>query len=298
MKASISYRQNELERDRHLPAVTGGWQALNPPRVVAVTSGKGGVGKSNLVANLGLALTQMGYRVLLIDADLGLANLDILLGLTPQYNIKDVFSLQQSLSQVIVAGPGGLKILPACSGLPELAELDESQKMFLLNELDHYSEEVDVVLIDTGAWISRNVLFFNLAAQERLLVINYQPTSLADSYALIKVMVTRYNQNRFKLVVNGVHSPQQGETIYHTLLQVTERFLGQEVYLDYLGSIPFDQSVPRAGLLQQPVLLQYPEAPASKSFTRIALQLEDSPAPAVIDGSIKFFWHRLLGYQF
>jgi flagellar biosynthesis protein FlhG len=265
---------------------------------MAVTSGKGGVGKSNIVANLGLALTLLDYRVLLIDADLGLANLDILLGLTPQYTIQDFLSLQQGLSQVIVTGPGGLKILPACSGLPELAELDKFQKLFLLNELDHYPETIDLVLIDTGAGISRNVLFFNLAAQERIIVANGQPTSLTDTYALIKVMVTRYNQTHFKLLVNGVTQPGEGEGVYHTLLQATERFLGRDISLEYLGFIPFDESVSKAVMRQQPVLTLFPTAPASKSFLRLARHLRELPPPGGIDGSIKFFWRRLLDYQF
>lgn len=278
--------------------VVEGWCHLAPPRVLAITSGKGGVGKSNIVANLGLALRRLGYRVLLIDADLGLANLDILLGLTPQYTIQDILSLQQSLSQVIVAGPGGLKILPACSGLPELAELDEFQKVFLLNELDNYSEKIDVVLIDTGAGISSNVLFFNLAAQERIIVANGQPTSLTDAYALIKVMVTRYNQTCFKLLVNGVTRPREGEGVYQTLLRAVERFLGREISLEYLGFIPFDDYVPKAVMRQQPVLTLYPEAPASKSFHQIASRLRELPPSGEIDGSIKFFWRRLLGCSF
>ncbi len=278
-------------------AAAGGWRLQAPPRVLAVTSGKGGVGKSNIVANLGLALRRLECRVLLIDADLGLANLDILLGLTPQYTIQDILSLQQNLSQVIVEGPGGLKILPACSGLPELAELDEFQKVFLLNELDHYSETIDIVLIDTGAGISQNVLFFNLAAQERIIVANAQPTSLTDAYALIKVMVTRYNQTRFQLLVNGVSRPREGEGVYHSLLRAAERFLGREISLEYLGAIPFDASVPKAVMRQQPVVTLYPEAPASKSFARIARHLQELPPTGGIDGSIKFFWRRLLGYQ-
>jgi flagellar biosynthesis protein FlhG len=278
------------------PAITTGRQVA-APRVLAVTSGKGGVGKSNIVANLGLALRHLGNRVLLIDADLGLANLDILLGLAPQYSIQDVLALQQSLSQVIVDGPGGLKVLPASSGVPELAELEEFQKVFLLNELDHYSEEIDVVLIDTGAGISRNVLFFNLAAQERILVANNQPTALTDAYALMKIMAIRHNQYRFKLLVNGVTQAREGEAVYRTLLRVAERFLGGEVSLEYLGFIPFDQAVPKAVMRQQPVLTLFPEAPASKSFIRIALQLLESPPSGGMDGSIKFFWRRLLGHQ-
>lgn len=137
----------------------------SPLRVISVTSGKGGVGKSNVVVNLGLALAQRGLRVLLIDADLGLGNLDILLGLTPQFTLQDALASQLKLSEVMVDGPGGLKILPASSGIADLAILDEYQKLFLLNEMDHYTEDVDVVLIDTGAGISPNVLFFNIGAQ-------------------------------------------------------------------------------------------------------------------------------------
>ncbi|MCL4503424.1 MAG: MinD/ParA family protein [Deltaproteobacteria bacterium] len=274
--------------------VSHSWQRT-PPRVIAVTSGKGGVGKSNIVANLGVAMSQSGYRVMLIDADLGLANLDILLGLTPQHTIKDFFSLRQSLSQVIMQGPAGLKVLPAYSGLPELTELGDSQKVFLLNELDYYSENLDVVLIDTGAGISRNVLFFNVAAQERILVANNQPTSLADVYALMKVLVMQHKQTRFKLVVNGIRQPHEGEAVYRTLVRVAERFLGQEIFLEYLGFIPFDVTVSEAVMRQQPVISLYPAAPASKSFARIARQLLESPAPSGVDGNIKFFWRQLLG---
>lgn len=277
------------------PSTSNWWPPLRP-RVIAVTSGKGGVGKSNIVANLGLAFAGLGYRVLLIDADLGLANLDLLLGLVPRYTIQDVFALRQSLSEVIMDGPGGLKILPACSGLPELADLNEFQKLFLLNELDHYSEDFDMVLIDTGAGISSNVLFFSLAAQERILVANNQPTSLHDAYALIKIMATRHHQTRFKLVANCVSQPWEGEAAYRTLLKAAERFLEHEVSLEYLGSIPYDEAVGKAVMQQQPVLILYPQAPASKSISRIARQLREIP-PHGVDGSIKFFWRRLLGYQ-
>ncbi len=289
--------QNETRRDPGKITAAGSCQALAPPRVLAVTSGKGGVGKSNIVANLGLALSRLHYRVLLIDADLGLANLDILLGLNPRYTMQDVLSLKQSLSQVIIEGPGGMKVLPAGSGLPELAELDEFQKMFLLNELDHCSETIDLVLIDTGAGISRNVLFFNLAAQERIVVANSQPTSLTDAYALIKVMVTRYNQTQFKLLVNGVARAREGEAVHQTLLAAAERFLGREINLEYLGFIPWDASIPKAVMRRQPVLTLYPGAPASKSFTRIASHLWELLPPARIDGSIRFFWRRLLGHH-
>jgi flagellar biosynthesis protein FlhG len=269
------------------------WEGPGPPRVISVTSGKGGVGKSNVVVNLGLALAQRGLKVLLIDADLGLGNLDILLGLTPRLTIQDVLSFGLDLADVIVEGPGGLKILPASSGIPELAILDEFQKLFLLNEMDHYTEDVDVVLIDTGAGISQNVIFFNIGAQERILVVNNQPPAIADAYALIKILVTQHGEKSFKLLVNGLAHHREAEFVYHTLLRVTERFLGEGITLDYLGLIPYDDAVPKAVMRQQPILALYPQAPASRSFVVIAQTLWESPPPG-IDGNIKFFWRRLL----
>ncbi|MEW6658403.1 MAG: MinD/ParA family protein [Thermodesulfobacteriota bacterium] len=268
-----------------------------PLRIIAVTSGKGGVGKSNVVVNLGVALAQQGLKVLLIDADLGLANLDILLGLTPQYTIHDVLQLRKTLPEVLVEGPEGLKILPASSGIPDLAELDEYQKMFLLNELDNYSETIDVALIDTGAGISRNVLFFNIAALERVVVANNEPTSITDAYALIKVLATQHNERRFKLLVNGLSQPREAEAVYRTLLKVSERFLGRDISLEYLGYIPHDEAVSKAVLKQQPVLTLYPKSRVSKSFTQMARRLWEMPGPDEMDGNIKFFWRRLLQYQ-
>jgi flagellar biosynthesis protein FlhG len=261
---------------------------------MSVTSGKGGVGKSNIVVNLGLALAQQGLKVLLIDADLGLGNLDILLGLIPKLTIQDVLSLEHDLADIIVEGPGGLKILPASSGIPDLATLDDSQKLFLLNEMDHYTAEIDFVLIDTGAGISRNVLFFNIAAHERILVVNNQPPSLADAYALIKVLATQFNEKSFKLLVNGLTHYREAEAVYRTLLKVTERFLGQEISLDYLGFIPHDKAVPQAVMKQKPVLALYPQAPASKAFVVLAQSLWESPRPSGSDGNLKLFWHRFL----
>jgi flagellar biosynthesis protein FlhG len=263
-------------------------------RVIAVTSGKGGVGKSHIVVNLGLALAQQGCRVLLIDADLGLANLDILLGLTPQFTIHDVLSLRKTLSEVLLDGPGGLRILPASSGFSELAELDTYQKVFLLNELDHYAESIDVVLIDTGAGIARNVLFFNVAAGERLVVVNDQPTSLTDAYALIKVLSTQHGARRFKILANDLSHPRRAEMVYRTLLDAADRFLDRDISLEYLGFIPHDEAIAQAVMRQRPVLELFPQAPASKSFTELAQRLWETSPPEGIDGSLRFFWRRLL----
>jgi flagellar biosynthesis protein FlhG len=267
-------------------------------RVITVTSGKGGVGKSNVVVNLGLALARMGRKILLIDADLGLANLDILLGLSPRFTIHDLLSLRRSLSEVLVEGPEGIKILPASSGIPELADLDKHQKMFLLNELDEYTENIDVVLIDTGAGISRNVLFFNIAALERIVVVNNEPTSITDAYALIKILASKHGEKHYKLLVNGLSKPQEGEMVYRTMMRVTERFLGKGIFLEYLGAIPYDEAIPRAVLKQQPALSLFPRAKVSQCFGSLAKKLWESSAPTEMGSNIKFFWRRLLQYQF
>jgi flagellar biosynthesis protein FlhG len=265
-------------------------------RVITVTSGKGGVGKSNVVVNLGLAFARMGQKVLLIDADLGLANLDILLGLNPRYTIHDLLSLRHSLSEVLVEGPEGIKILAASSGIPELADLDKHQKMFLLDELDEYSESIDVVLIDTGAGISRNVLFFNIAALERIVVVNNEPTSITDAYALIKILASKHGETHYKLLVNGLSKPQEGEMVYRTMMRVTERFLGKGISLEYLGVIPYDEAIPRAVLKQQPALSLFPRAKVSQCFTNLAKKLWDSSPPTETGSNIKFFWRRLLQF--
>jgi flagellar biosynthesis protein FlhG len=292
--AMVQERPGSWSRERTVPRK---WRTPPGLRIIAVTSGKGGVGKTHIVANLGLALARQGLNPLLIDGDLGLANLDILLGLKPRLTIYDVLLLGKTLDQVVVDGPEGLKILPASSGIPELAELDEHQRMFLLDELDHYGESLDVVLIDTGAGISRNVLFFNIAARERIVVANNQPTSLMDAYALIKVLATQYGERSFKLLVNDVPSPREGQAVYRTLLGVADRFLGKEISLEYLGFIPHDQALARAALKQQPILRLYPQAPASRSLTEMARRLWEDQPPVRMDGSIKFFWRRLLQYQ-
>jgi len=264
------------------------------PRVIAVTSGKGGVGKSNIVANLGITLSRLGKKVLIIDADLGLANIDILLGLTPTFNIRDVFSGEKTLGEVIIEGPAGLKILPSSSGIQEMAELSEEQKVFLLNELDNYTENFDVVLIDTGAGISSNVLYFNIAAQERIVVANNEPTSITDAYALIKVLATKYSERRFNLLINELTSRQEAEFVYRNLTKVADRFLGGQVSIDYLGCIPRDEAVCRAVLKQRAVVDIFPQAQASQGFREVAQKLLEMEPAQVLDGNIKFFWRQLV----
>jgi flagellar biosynthesis protein FlhG len=263
------------------------------PKVIAVTSGKGGVGKSSIVVNLGLALTRMGQKVLLLDADLAGANIALLLGLTPRYTIIDVFSGSTSLAEVMITGPEGLKVLPAASGEAELSELSQAHKLFLLDELDTFAEEFDFLLVDTGAGISSNVLYFNLGAQERIVVADQAPASVIDAYALIKVLATKYAEKRFKLLFNKITRPEEAQRAYDQLTKVAERFLRGSVSLESLGFIPHDDAVPQSISLQKALVEVSSSSPASLAFTDIAHTLMCQEPYTAMDGNIKFFWQSL-----
>ena len=182
-------------------------------KVLTVSSGKGGVGKSNLVANLAYALVQRDRNVLVVDADIGLNNIDILLGMAPKYHIEHVLSGEKKIEEVIFDGPGGIKILPASNGIQELTQLENEKKMILLEELDRISGSYDFLLFDTGAGISGNVTYFCSAAHDILLVATNEPTSHTDVYALMKVLSQKYHQKRFRLIVNN--GPEAGQTVDH-----------------------------------------------------------------------------------
>ena len=263
------------------------------PIVLSVTSGKGGVGKTNVVANLAFAFTQMSKRVLVLDADLGLANIDILLGLTPRYTIEHFLNREKHFSDILVRGPGGMSVMPASSGVLDLVDLNKSQKLFLLNEIDLIAESIDILLIDTGAGISSNVMYFNMAAQESIVVATPEPTSITDAYALIKVLSTKFGKKDFMILVNLARHAQEAKEVYQTISQVADRFL-ESLSIDYLGFIPIDEKLPLSVRHQRPVLELYPKAPSSKSFVKLAKTLLERPFRKRDYGSVQFFWKRLL----
>jgi flagellar biosynthesis protein FlhG len=277
-------RLTALKRLHKAPAV--------PLRTLAVTSGKGGVGKTNLVVNLALACARLGRKVLIIDADLGLANVDVVLGLAPEYTINDVLGGRKSLKEVLVEGPEGVLILPAASGVSELSNLTSDEKLMILQELEDFDLEVDLVLIDTAAGISDMVLYFNTAAQDRLVVATGEPTSLTDAYALIKVLYTQHQERSFKLVVNNVKNEAEAKGVYRKLAMAADHFLGG-LSIDYMGFVPSDPAVSRAVVLQKPLLLSHPNSAAAKGIVSLAKRLLATPADASA-GSIKFFWRRLV----
>jgi flagellar biosynthesis protein FlhG len=261
-------------------------------RVVAVTSGKGGVGKTNVTANLAVALAHLGRRVMVLDADLGLGNLDVLLGLTPKFSLADVLSGQRRLREVLVPGPGGITVLPAGSGFQNLTALSDHQIRELQSEMDELQEETDILLIDTGAGIGRNVTSFATMAQDIIVVAAPEPTSLTDAYALMKVLSTQYGERRFRLLVSMTRSPTDGQDVYRKLSLVAERFL--HISINFLGSIPFDPRLAEAVCQQRPLVELYPQSKAAQAFLGLAHDLAEWPLPESPKGGLQFFWQSLL----
>ncbi len=263
------------------------------PMVFSVTSGKGGVGKTSLSANLACCLARMGKRVVLVDADLGLANVDVILGLTPQKNLFHLFHEGASLREVLFATPYGFSILPASSGVGEMIALCTGQKLELLEAVGELEDELDYLVVDTGAGISDNVLYFNLAAQERLIVLTPEPTSLTDAYALIKVLKLTHGVEHFKVCVNMAQDQKIAREVFSRLYQACDHFLSG-VSLELTGIIPRDPAVREAVVRQEPFCISAPESPAAQAVDRLAAAITHWEPPRQTDGNIKFFWKKLL----
>jgi flagellar biosynthesis protein FlhG len=263
------------------------------PRVISVTSGKGGVGKTNIVANLAYAFTQLGKKVLVMDADLGLSNIDVLLGLSPRFTIEHFFRREKTLSEILIKGPGGMSILPASSGVYDLVNLDETQKLLLLNEIDLFSEHIDLFLIDTGAGISSNVLYFNMVAQESIVISTSEPTSMTDAYALMKVLFKQFDKKDFQLLINLVPNDKEAFEVYKRITRVADHYLNN-ISINYLGFIPLDEKLPMAVKMQKTVLEAYPRAPSSRSLLELAKTICDQPIKYPSEGGLQFFWRRFL----
>jgi len=278
---------------------TGGENSIRKqtvfPRVISITSGKGGVGKTNIVCNLAIAFSRLGKKVLVLDADLGLANVDILYNLNPLYNIKHVINGEKKLSDIMIDGPEGIRIIPAGSGLSDLTDLTEGQKLNLLSEFESLDETMDIFLIDTGAGISSNVIYFNLAADECIVVATDEPTSLTDAYAMIKVMSNKYGLKYFKLLVN-MADEKQAESVFLSMSQAVERFLSH-VFIDYIGSIPADNLLKQALVKRKTILELYPDAKASGFFSNLAKSLLKNPPRPYDSGNIKFFLKRFINFR-
>ncbi len=263
-------------------------ESTTDARVIAITSGKGGVGKTCLTANLAWALVKAGRKVLVLDADLGLANLDIILNLNPDVTLHDVIVSRCPLEHAIIKGPEGIHILPAGSGMAEYSRLTSDLRDQLPDVIGKLGAAYDYLLLDTGAGISDVVLYTAALAQEVLVVATPEPTSLADAYATIKVMVKQQGRSRFSLVMNEA-SKARGQAISQQLQQVSTQFLrgrhGSPISMSYLGAIPADPAVERSVCLRKLLMTSSPKSPAASAILEIAKSLEtegrSAPQPAV-----------------
>jgi len=264
-------------------------------RVIAITSGKGGVGKTNIVANLGFTLTQLGKKVLIFDADLGLGNLDVMLGIAPRFNLSHVISGEKAIDEVLIDGPGHMQILPAASGIQELTRLTPEQKRQVLTELDRLVEPIDVLLIDTAAGISSNVLYFNVAAQEILVVVCPEPASITDAYALMKVLSLNHAQKKYCLLVNQAQSAEEGQDVFRQLSMVTDKFL--HISMEYMGYVLSDTNLTRSVRRQRVASELFPQSEASQCFTALARRICNR-APVLLSEGSNFLWQELLNGKF
>jgi len=264
----------------------------HPVQVIAVTAGKGGVGKTNISVNLAMAIAARKRKVMLMDADLGLANLDVLLGLHPNANLYHVIQGERTLEEIIIDGPNGIKVIPASSGIQEMVELGQQTNAGLIQAFSELSQEVDVFIVDTAAGISDAVTSFLRAAQEIVVVVCDEPASITDAYAIIKLMNREYGAFRFRILVNMAQSAQHGREIYNKIVKVSDRFL--DVALDYIGYVPEDDYLRKAVKKQRAVVEAFPRSKAAQAFATLADKVIKWPLPASAAGHLEFFVERLI----
>ncbi|MGV6859160.1 MAG: MinD/ParA family ATP-binding protein [bacterium] len=266
---------------------------IDPIQVIAVTGGKGGVGKTTVSANLAASMSRQGHSVMLMDADLGLANVDVLMGLHPKHNLSHVLDGECQLEDVVMEGPEDVLVVPAASGVQKMSDLNEVQHAELIRAFSELDHDIDTLIVDTAAGIGDSVTRFCTAAQEVLVVICDQPASLTDCYGLIKVLNRDHGVNRFRVLSNMVDSGQEGIDLYRRLLSVTDRFL--DIEIQYAGCIPNDPMMRRATQKQSLISSAYPRAKASQAYEKLAQQVGQWLIPDQPSGKLEFFFERLVG---
>ena len=265
-----------------------------PVRVIAITSGKGGVGKTNVSVNLGVSLAQRGRKVALLDADMGLANVDILLGLSPQFNLSHVLKGEKTLSDIMLTTSDGLKVIPASSGIQQMSELSSMEQAGIIRAFSELDQSLDILIVDTAAGISSSVVNFARASQEIIVVICDEPTSLTDAYAYIKLLNRDFDISEFHIIANMVQSTQQGQQLFTKLTKVTDRYL--DISLDYVGAIPFDDALRKAVQKQKPVVEVFPQGMATQAIKRLAHKIDNWQMKSCPGGYLEFFVERMIEY--
>lgn len=257
--------------------------------VFAIASGKGGVGKTNLVANLAISIAAKGKRVAVLDADFGLANIDILLGLTPKFTIENVLRGDKLIDEIVIDGPGGIKIIPASSGIEEMTKITSEQFLRITTGLKQLSSNLDFMMIDTAAGISENVIRFLTASPNVILVTNPEPPAIVDAYAVTKVLLKKEPNKRIKLVVNSVNGFKEAEQVYTQINSAVKRFLNKDI--DFYGYLFYDEHLKECVSNQKAVVLEYPNSKVTKTFEKLASQIiweENETENQIVD-----FWENL-----
>ncbi len=267
-------------------------QASRPVKVIAIASGKGGVGKTNVTVNIGVALALQGKQVVLLDADLGLANIDVMLGLHPQFNLLHVLEGTKTLREILVEGPAGMQIIPAASGVKKMAELSPAEHAGMIQAFSELEQHIDVLLIDSAAGIADSVISFSRAAQEVIVVVCDEPASITDAYALIKLLSREHGVQRFHIIANMSRNVQEGRELFDKIAMVCDRFL--EVTLDFMGIVPFDEDLRRAVKKQRSVVDYVPRSKSAAAFAHLAKKIEFWPVRKAPSGHMEFFVERLI----
>ncbi len=265
------------------------------PGVIAICSGKGGVGKTNVAANLAVALGERGANVLLLDADVSLANVDVLLGLQPRFNLAHVLSGEADLVSTLLDGPAGIRIAPASSGNFDMTSLGEAEQAAVVQAFGELPELPDFLLVDTAAGISPSVARFVAAAQHALVVVCDEPASITDAYALIKVFSQNYGVRRFNIVTNQSRERRGGARLFEKISRVADNYL--DVVLRHVGDVPHDRYLVKAVQEQRAVVDAYPQCAASEQFRALAATVSRLPRPAGASGGIEFFLEQLVSCQ-
>ena len=284
----MTFHENNFDQAAGLRALN----PVKPVRVIAVTSGKGGVGKTNVSVNLSLAMSAREKNVLLMDADLGMANIDVLLGLQPKYNLSHVIKGERSLGDILMPGPMGIHIVPAASGTEMMARLSEAEHIGLIREFSAINRNIDVLIIDTAAGASSSVVSFCKAAQEVLVVVCDEPASITDAYAMIKLLSREHGIQRFRVLANMAHSVQEGRHLFEKLAKVTNRFL--DTTLSYCGVLPYDEYLRKSIQRQKAVVEAFPRSKAAIAFKNLAQKADKWPMPGKASGDLEFFVERLI----
>ncbi len=290
LKDANSDQASTLRRVTGKRSANPGAQPSTRTKIIAVTSGKGGVGKTNVVANLAVCLSEMGKKVVVLDADFGLANIDVLLGLTPRFHLGHVLFGNKSLTEIMVQGPKGIRIIPASSGLQRLSELTQEQRSHLVESFADMGSDTDYLLVDTAAGISTNVIHFLMSAHEVIVVSAPEPTAIVDAYATIKIILAEDPEKPVRVLINSVHSESEAREVFTQINTVVKRFLGSKV--SFLGHIERDGHVRQAVRSQVLVTHLFPSAPASRCFRNLAHTLvnQESASPR-LDSPV---WEKLL----